>query len=166
MHSAFSVIMGAQLARQRAGSELMQAEDELQSLRSKVAAAEKRLEEAQVEARRLGLGTKKPRTVEPDWKAREYGAWPDAAEYWRQEEGRVYGRRRQKLSADEPARPASSRPRGKEGPLQHWRRQLHHDADGAAAATEGGATLRPPRCRGEHTAAAAADRVQHGSAGG
>ena len=61
MESAFSVMMGAQIARQRAGSELMQAEDKLQLLRSKVAAAEQRLEEAQVEARRLELGAKKPR---------------------------------------------------------------------------------------------------------
>ena len=59
--SAFSVMMGAQLVRQRAGSELMQAEEDLQLLRSRLAAAEERLEAAQVEAWRMGLGAKKPR---------------------------------------------------------------------------------------------------------
>ena len=44
-----------------------------------------------MEARRLGLGAKRPR-AEPEWKAREYGAWCDV-EYWRQEEGRIYNRR-------------------------------------------------------------------------
>ena len=51
VESAFSVMMGAQLVRQRAGSELMQAEEDLQLLRSRLAAAEERLEAAQVEAR-------------------------------------------------------------------------------------------------------------------
>ena len=48
VESAFSVMMGAQLVRQRAGSELMQAEEDLQLLRSRLAAAEERLEAAQV----------------------------------------------------------------------------------------------------------------------
>ena len=99
VRSAFSVMMGAQIARQRASSELMQVEEELESLRSKVAAAERRLEEAQVEARRLGVGAKKPRAVEPEWRAREYGRW-DRIETCRQEEGRIYKARREELRAD------------------------------------------------------------------
>ena len=59
-------MMSAQLGRQRADSELKQAEDELRSLQSKVAAAERRLEEAQEEARRLGSLAKKPRTYRMD----------------------------------------------------------------------------------------------------
>lgn len=86
VESAFSVMMGAQLVRQRAGSELMQAEEDLQLLRSRLAAAEERLEAAQVEARRVGLGAKKPRA--PEWQGREYSAW-DKIETWRQEEGRM-----------------------------------------------------------------------------
>ena len=97
VESAFSVMMGAQLVRQRAGSELMQAEEDLQLLRSRLAAAEERLEAAQVEAWRMGLGAKKPRA--PEWQGREYSAW-DKIDTWRQEEGRIYKARRQKLSAD------------------------------------------------------------------
>ena len=119
VESAFLVMMGAQLERQRASSELMQAEESMQMLQSKLVAAEKRLEEAQVEARRLGLGAKKPRAVESEWKGREYSAW-GRVEYWRQEEGRIYNARRKKLS-DVAARPAEMRPRGQDGPLEHWR---------------------------------------------
>jgi len=106
VESAFSVMMGAQLVRQRAGSELMQAEEDLQLLRSRLAAAEERLEAAQVEAWRMGLGAKKPRA--PEWQGREYSAW-DKIDTWRQEEGRIYKARRQKLSADVAVRQQASR---------------------------------------------------------
>ena len=45
----------------------------------------------------MGLGAKKPRA--PEWQGREYSAW-DKIDTWRQEEGRIYKARRQKLSAD------------------------------------------------------------------
>lgn len=96
--SAFAVMMGAQIARQRVGSERAQAQEELESLRSRLAAAEERMEEIQMEERRLGLGPKKLRAADAEWKTREYSGWV-RVEQWRQEEGRIYNARRQKPNA-------------------------------------------------------------------
>jgi len=104
--TAFSVMMRAQLIHQRADFEMKQAENELQSLQSKVAAAERRLEEAQAEARSLGLLAKKPRTAESEWKSREYSTW-DCVQYWRQDESRIYNARREKLSDKKKERPCT-----------------------------------------------------------
>ena len=104
--TAFSVMMRAQLIHQRADFEMKQAENELQSLQSKVAAAERRLEEAQAEARRLGSLAKKPRTAESEWKSREYSTW-DCVQYWRQDESRIYNARREKLSDKKKERPCT-----------------------------------------------------------
>jgi hypothetical protein len=71
-----------------------------------VAAAERRLEEAQAEARSLGLLAKKPRTAESEWKSREYSTW-DCVQYWRQDESRIYNARREKLSDKKKERPCT-----------------------------------------------------------
>ena len=73
--SAFSVMMGAQLARQRVSSEMTQAQEELRLLRSRLAATEERMEE-----RRLGLGPKKLRAAEAEWDARIQRVGPRLAE--------------------------------------------------------------------------------------
>lgn len=74
--SAFSVMMGAQLVRQRvSSSEMTQAQEELRLLRSRLAATEERMEE-----RRLGLGPKKLRAAEAEWDARIQRVGPRLAE--------------------------------------------------------------------------------------
>ena len=129
--NAFTVMLRASLGPKLAEKAMKQTELQLQLAQTREAAArqereaaEQQLEEALDEARRVGILGAKKQKAEKEWRSREYGQWPDVAEYWRQEEGRVYGRRREKLSAEQSARPAEQRPRGIEGPLQHWRYRL------------------------------------------
>jgi hypothetical protein len=59
--------------------------------------------------------------TEPAWRSRLYADYQ--LEMWRQEEGKVYNRRREPLT-DKPSRPAAELRRGEFGPLDHWRRGL------------------------------------------
>ena len=100
---------------------------EAQLLLAQKNGAEQRVRKAQAQLARAEHAleqreqSKKARVAEPEWRSREYGEWPDRADWWRQEEGRIYNARRQVLLAEKAARPVERRPRGKDGPLDHWR---------------------------------------------
>ena len=117
--------------RATAGREATAVLQEAQLLRAQHSAAQRGVEKAKARLERVTeeLERRHPakrQAVEaPEWRSRQYGDWPDDAAYWRQEEGCVYARRRQNLSAEVPAQPAHKRPRGEaDGPLDHWRHGL------------------------------------------
>ena len=104
-------------SRATAGREATAVLQEAQLLRAQHSAAQRGVEKAKVRLERVTEelerrhSAKRQAVEAPEWRSREYGAWPDDAAYWRQEESRVYARRRQNLSAEVPARPADKRPR-------------------------------------------------------
>jgi hypothetical protein len=115
----------AQRASASSASALLKLQ-EAQLLRAQHRAAQGRLERARAHLQQVTgqLYGSVPDEANAEWQAREYGEW-DNLEYWRQEEGRVYNRRRQELSEEKEARPAEKRPRGdRDGPLAHWRHGL------------------------------------------
>jgi len=71
---------------------------EVQLLQAQHRAAERGVERAQARLQRVTAEldqrhlAKRKCTEQPEWSSREYGAWPDSIEYWRQEEGRAYNR--------------------------------------------------------------------------
>ena len=87
--------------------------------------AEAALTEARSAKEQLEGKRQKTRAQEQEeWRSRPYAKY-STVEHWRQEEGRIYNRRRQELSRDAPARPAKKKPRGeRDGPFNHWRHGL------------------------------------------
>ena len=94
-------------SRATAGREATAVLQEAQLLRAQHSAAQRGVEKAKVRLERVTEelerrhSAKRQAVEAPEWRSREYGAWPDDAAYWRQEESRVYARRRQNLSAVE-----------------------------------------------------------------
>ena len=83
--------------------------------------------DAHAKRQRVESGEAAPAVEEPEWRLRPYAKY-DTVDKWRKREGELWNRRRVKLSAAKPARPAEklkpSGPNGDDGPLNHWRRSV------------------------------------------
>ena len=83
--------------------------------------------DAHAKRQRVESGEAAPAIKEPEWRLRPYAKY-DTVDKWRKREGELWNRRRVKLSAAKPARPAEklkpSGPNGDDGPLNHWRRSV------------------------------------------